>query len=397
MKVRTRQRSYSDGRTVWTADIHVVPAGKSEVERFRLVAPDQVTTKSGADRWAMGEARKIAAHGLPAKTKRARDERADAERARAEQAAAEQAARVPTLAEWAPSYLAHLAELGRKRSTLLTRRTNCSAHLLPVLGTQLLTDCSTDLAVAKLRAHLRARRSGASLTNSVLGQLAHMLRVATTHHPSVTVPPTRRVGPPRGKAPKCYTAEQLHAIVAAAGCHRSRALVLLMIDAGLRIGEVCGLEWSAIDRGAGLLEVRATASRGGHLELPKSGQARPVPMTTRLRGALDELTRSGRFVLPASHPDRPASYPAMARIWAHVRARAGVPALTPHALRHSFATALLRSGADLATVRDLLGHADLKTTAIYLHSDGATARGAVAAMEAAATKPRARLRAVPDR
>jgi len=64
MRVKVRQRTYADGRVVWTCDVHVVPAGEKASERFRLVAPPQVTSKTGAERWAMEHARQIAAdHG----------------------------------------------------------------------------------------------------------------------------------------------------------------------------------------------------------------------------------------------------------------------------------------------------------------------------------------------
>lgn len=74
MKVRVRPRQYPD-RTVWTCDVHVVPAGGDATERYRLVAPDQVTTRAGAERWAMRQAAAIAADGPPVKTKRAKTAR----------------------------------------------------------------------------------------------------------------------------------------------------------------------------------------------------------------------------------------------------------------------------------------------------------------------------------
>lgn len=64
MKVTVRQRKYRD-RVAWSADIHVVPAGEQATERFRIAAPSTVTSRSGAERWAMEQARRIAAHGRP--------------------------------------------------------------------------------------------------------------------------------------------------------------------------------------------------------------------------------------------------------------------------------------------------------------------------------------------
>ncbi len=104
MKVKVRQRKDAGKTAVWLADIHVVPKGADLPERFRMVAPDGITSKSGATRWAMEAARKIAAEGRPHGTAKAREERQQRE---------EEAKRrsVPTLAEYVPIYLETMSEI----------------------------------------------------------------------------------------------------------------------------------------------------------------------------------------------------------------------------------------------------------------------------------------------
>jgi integrase len=75
-----------------------------------------------------------------------------------------------------------------------------------------------------------------------------------------------------------------------------QVIALLMLDGGLRIGEVAALHWQAVDFVKGELEVRATLSRKGVLLTPKSGTERTVPMSSRLRSALEAHTRAEDFV-----------------------------------------------------------------------------------------------------
>jgi integrase/recombinase XerD len=148
--------------------------------------------------------------------------------------------------------------------------------------------------------------------------------------------------------------------------HRDHALVELMYGAGLRVSEAVGLERGGVD-----LEDRFVRTVG------KGGKERVVPIGRQAADALRRYVAHGRPHLDRRH--RPelflnAQGGALTRAGAFLilRKLAGKAGLEPervhpHLLRHSFATHLLEGGADLRSVQEMLGHADLATTELYTH------------------------------
>ncbi|HEU5171106.1 MAG TPA: site-specific tyrosine recombinase XerD [Gemmatimonadales bacterium] len=149
---------------------------------------------------------------------------------------------------------------------------------------------------------------------------------------------------------------------------RDRALLELAYGAGLRVSELCGLELPNLLLGEGL--VRAFG-KGGKERLVPIGRgtigAVSVYLST-LRPALDRGRTAGRVLLNAR--GEPLSRGGAGGVVKRAARRAGITKrVTPHTLRHSFATHLLEGGADLRAVQEMLGHADLSTTQIYTHVD----------------------------
>ncbi len=146
---------------------------------------------------------------------------------------------------------------------------------------------------------------------------------------------------------------------------RNQALVALMARAGLRVGEALALapEDVKIDTRSGWVLVR----RG------KGMKERRVPLSAEARQALRaylQVRPQQPGPLFLSRTFRPLSGRDVQRIVSAAARRAGIRRrVTPHTLRHSFATRFLRSGGDLATLQALLGHTSAATTARYLHPD----------------------------
>jgi integrase/recombinase XerD len=145
---------------------------------------------------------------------------------------------------------------------------------------------------------------------------------------------------------------------------RMLALLELLYGSGLRATELVSLALNAVPRDAPFLNVTG-----------KGGQQRLVPVSTRARQALSRWlalrSGQGRFLFPsrAGHISRIRLF----QLLRELAARAGVDPekVSPHVLRHAFATHLLEGGADLRVLQTLLGHADIATTQIYTHVDAA--------------------------
>lgn len=141
-----------------------------------------------------------------------------------------------------------------------------------------------------------------------------------------------------------------------------RPMYLLMLHGGLRRGEVFGLEWGDVDLDRGVLTLRGVRT--------KSGQTRRIPMNAILSDAMQRWraqSDSGAvLVFPSTLTGKRRDN--FHKAWDKICADGEVEGLTPHMLRHTFATRILRAGADLEVVRQLLGHSDIATTARYLHA-----------------------------
>jgi site-specific recombinase XerD len=151
-------------------------------------------------------------------------------------------------------------------------------------------------------------------------------------------------------------------------------LILLLISTGLRRSEAAAITLDQVD-----LEHRQLRVRG------KGNKERMVPLTPEVVEAIDqhlalreETQCNHLFISSVTH--QPLTGGGVYKVIRPLLKRAGLDGqgITPHKLRHTFATHLVRNGVDVKTVQELLGHSDLGTTAKYLHSDGQAKQAAVA-------------------
>ena len=212
----------------------------------------------------------------------------------------------------------------------------------------------------------------ASTANRRLAVLRRFYRWAVRerrieHDPTVRLTGARR--PPR--FPKSLSEPQVEALLAAPDVDvalglRDRAMLEVLYATGLRVSELVGLTLTQLSLAESLVRV-----------VGKGGKERIVPLGAEARGWVERYLQHGRGeILRGRVADAlfvTARGDAMSRqmFWVLVKryaARASIDGpLSPHGLRHAFATHLLNHGADLRVVQLLLGHADISTTQIYTH------------------------------
>lgn len=201
-----------------------------------------------------------------------------------------------------------------------------------------------------------------------------------------TDPASLLASPKRGRhLPRVLRPDQVRALLdapdtASALGLRDRALFELLYGAGARVAEACSLDLEALDLPAAQVRL-----------LGKGRKERLVPVGEPAVDALDAYVRDGRAELLAGREGgttdavflntegrRLGTRDARTAVYRAAEV-AGLGRVTPHTLRHSFATHLLDGGADLRSVQELLGHATMATTQRYTHVSGARMRAAYAA------------------
>jgi integrase/recombinase XerD len=281
----------------------------------------------------------------------------------------------------AQAYLDHLSvERGLSANTLSSYRRDLRRYLaaLTALGIERLGDV-TESDVADFLAALRRGdeehpplRASSAARAVVVARGLHRFAAREGLVDVDAAAAVRPPAPPR-RLPKALPVDQVLALLAAGGDDttprglRDRALLEMLYGTGARISEAVGVDVDDVDLAGGTVLLHGKGSKD-----------RVVPVGSYAREAVEAYLVRGRPALAGAGRGTPALFVnhrggrlSRQSAWATLRAAAGAAGMatgvTPHTLRHSFATDLLSNGADLRAVQELLGHANLNTTQIYTH------------------------------
>jgi integrase/recombinase XerD len=289
----------------------------------------------------------------------------------------------PTLAGVVGDYLAHLSvERGLSANTLGAYRRDLGRYVAYLTARGRTTPADvTEADVEDFVLALRTGSDGGAVLSASSAARA-VVAVRGWHRfcaleGLVGADAASTVRPPAQtkRLPKAISTDEVERLLAAAGVGdgpgpvRDRAILELLYSTGARISEVVGLDVDDVDLTPGRAAVRL---------LGKGSKERVVPVGSYAVAALEAYLVRARPVLASSGRGTPALFlnTRGARLsrqsaWAVLRAAAeraqlpGAAHISPHTLRHSFATHLLAGGADVRVVQELLGHASVTTTQIY--------------------------------
>lgn len=248
-------------------------------------------------------------------------------------------------------FVLHMAGAGRAdrtiRDTLLTvgqfhRQTGVPPHL------------ASHRQISAWFALNRAWAANSKLTRWVQLNSFFVFLAREDHRPDNPMLKVPRPRAPRGE-PRPLSDPQVARLLAAPMRAKTRAMILLCLLAGLRVHEVAKLRGQDVDLDSGTLAV-----------VGKGGRRAVLPLHPALADLAEAMPRRGPW-FPANSrlpPGEPVRSRSVSEVIRRAMRRAEVPG-TPHALRHWYATALVRGGADLRTVQTLMRHANLSTTAVY--------------------------------
>jgi integrase/recombinase XerD len=273
---------------------------------------------------------------------------------------------------WIDAYLDHLRVERSLAGNTLEAYARDLSTLAAHVGEETEPSAIGPEAIAGLMVKNVARGFGARSSARQLSALRGFFRFLVRER-AVAADPTALVDRPRlsRKLPRVLSFEEVERLLAAPDVSTDRgalhaAMLHMMYASGLRVSELCALRLSDLDMQRGLVRARG-----------KGGKQRLVPVG---EVALSHAARYLRDVRPRLAPPEETTLFFSTRgsgrftregFWRMVRRYATgvgiVPLPSPHKLRHSFATHLLRGGADLRAVQAMLGHADLGTTEIYTH------------------------------
>lgn len=386
--IKIRQRTDTK-QPRWQVDFHAALGGVGKPRRWVLTVPRHVTSRSGAERWGRDQLGMVLRGEAPTPTREGRVKAKKAEQEAVEAAAKDETSAM-TVAGWCDEW--HARERAKRvRETTLDYRRKALKYLCdPInqrtkrrIGDDLIAELVEDdlHAVIKGMEKLSARVANLYLT-CIRACLEEARKAKLRTEPigalavEETEPPVERQFPEEDDAELLTSCPDLELPV--------RAVLLLGLDAGLRASEMAGLQVGDLDGDD--LHVRRSIAvlRGRRLIYPpKSGRERTIPVSPRLGQVLEELAAASEdgWLLHNSRGE-PATRHTVRNYVEAARRRAGLAHLNPHGLRHAFGTHTLRAGADLKSVQEMLGHADIATTQRYLHGSKSARRAAISKLGA---------------
>lgn len=316
------------------------------------------------------------------------------EREKAAQEAAE-AAKLKTVQQYADGVFMPTKEASFSENTRSSYRMFLDKHILPILGSALLTEVTPAMITKLLIDFQKAGYAHATAIKlyNILNGVFEMafLDDSIPMNPMLKVkrPAPRKGEQPREENDKALTAKELAQVLSCVEREplKWRAYINLAADSGARRGELCGLWWSDIDWRSGTATIRRnlqyTATAGIYETSPKNGKSRIVDIGPETLSLLRQFRTEqaaicfSKYVFTQDGTAEPMHPQSPTRYFKKFGERYGIKDFHPHKLRHSSASIAITSGADIVSVSERLGHSDTAVTLrMYAHANEESIRRA---------------------
>lgn len=282
-----------------------------------------------------------------------------------------------TLKEFSEKWVTSYVEVNNKPSEIKNKKTYLRSCLLPFFGKKRLDEISS-LDIEEFKA-LQLKRLKPKTINGQVGTLAKCLKTAIEWGELEKMPVIRplRCDPSEFD----YLSEEEAQKLLEASFEPYKTGILLALHTGMRLGELMALSWEKIDFEKKQITIKDNFS-AGVLGSTKGNKIRYIPMTKDLYDHLLLMSPKTGFVLKG--PDGLRFRPECSRTSIHtICDKAKLRQIGWHKLRHTFASRLAEKGVAVMTIKELMGHSDIRTTMRYAHLGQHTLRDAIKVLETA--------------
>lgn len=281
-----------------------------------------------------------------------------------------------TYKDFADNWFQVYVKNNNKHSEIVTKESTIRVHLAPYFGRMKLKDIS-NLDIERYKAKKIKENLSAKTINNHLSILRKSLNTALEWGIIKVSPVIKKLKTP----PQEYdflTDEEAKRLISSA-TDKWRDMIAVTLGTGLRFGELIALRWEDIDFTKTELTVRRAFAKGV-LGSPKSNKIRHIPMSVVVQNTLQLLNRRQGYIF-TDNKGEPLRQVACIKKLHRIAKKADLRKIGWHCLRHTFASHLAQSGADLIAIQGLLGHSDIRTTMRYSHITGATLRKAISILD----------------
>jgi integrase len=288
---------------------------------------------------------------------------------------------VPTFKAFAKTFMATYAKANNKISEQTSKQSILDNRLLPRFGGRRL-DSFTVLDLDTMKAEMLDEEYSRKSVNNTLATLSKILHYAHDLKIIPKVPPFTFLRIKQEKFDFLDFAEFERLVAAAKAEPEMEALILVGGEAGLRMGEILALSRDCIDFRSGNLSVWENDWHG-HVNSPKGGDRRTIPMTDRLKAALQAIRHLRGELIFCGRGGESWTRHTIQLGLNRICRKAGLRRIGAHALRHTFCSHLAMRGAAPKAIQELAGHKSMKVTMRYMHLTQSALRDAIRLLDGA--------------